>query len=287
LKNILEKLSCCVVFFNKIGKTKIGKVYEEITMKTIMNNPNWDNLGIIILAAGKGTRMKSDTAKVLHKLARKSMITHVLEKSLKITDKHIYVVVGHQADQVKEEVNKFYKVNFAYQKQLLGTGDAVKAAIPMLDPAIRNVLVLCGDVPLIKEQTLQTLVDTHINGLSDITILATTMENPKGYGRIICDKSRKLLCIREEADATIEEKKIQTINTGIYCFDKTLLTYALNELSPENTQGEYYLTDVIEIAGKQNKTISVVTTKDSEQLIGVNTIEDLHKVEHLYLNSLL
>lgn len=242
-------------------------------------------LGIIILAAGKGTRMKSDTAKVLHKIAGKSMIAHVLEKALKITNEHIYIVVGHQAEQVKNEIGSVCKVHFAYQKQLLGTGDAVKAAIPMLDPQIRDVLVLCGDVPLIKERTLRTLVNTHINGLSEITILATIMEEPKGYGRIICDEAGKLLCIREEADATSEEKNIRTVNTGIYCFNKALLGHALNEISPENSQGEYYLTDIVEISLKQNKKVSVITTRDSAQFIGVNTLEDLQKAENLYRNS--
>jgi UDP-N-acetylglucosamine pyrophosphorylase len=244
-----------------------------------MDSRHWDNLGIIILAAGKGTRMKSDTAKVLHTIAEKTMITHVLEKALKINNEHIYIVVGHQADKVKDEISRFCRARFAYQKQLLGTGDAVKAAIPMLDPGIREVLVLCGDVPLIKEQSLQTLVNTHINSSSEITILAAYMEEPKGYGRIICDETGKLLCIREEADATNEEKKIQTVNTGIYCFDKTFLSYALNKISPENSQGEYYLTDIVEIALKQNKKVSVISTGDSIQFTGVNTIEDLQRLE--------
>jgi UDP-N-acetylglucosamine pyrophosphorylase len=249
-----------------------------------MDKRHVDNLGIIILAAGKGTRMRSDNAKVLHKVAGKSMIERVLENVYKLNNEYIYVVIGYQADKVKDEVSRLCKANFVYQKQQLGTGDAVKSAIPMLDANIRDVLVLCGDVPLIKSQTLQTLVEFHMNSKSAITILAADMENPGGYGRIICDEAGNLLCIREESDATIEEKKIQLVNAGIYCFNKTLLGYALEKISPRNYQKEYYLTDVIEIARNHNEKISVVITRDAAQVIGINTIEDLQKVESFYLN---
>jgi bifunctional UDP-N-acetylglucosamine pyrophosphorylase/glucosamine-1-phosphate N-acetyltransferase/UDP-N-acetylglucosamine pyrophosphorylase len=245
---------------------------------------NFEDVGVIILAAGKGTRMKSDTAKVLHRVARKPMIVHVVERALEIAPDHVHIVVGHQAEKVKDEVNRFHGVYFAYQKQLLGTGDAVKTAIPDLDPGIRNVLVLCGDVPLIKAKTLQELVRTHQQSESGITVLATEVDDPKGYGRIVLDHRRRLLCIREEGDAGPDEKQIKTINTGIYCFSKDLLCDALNEISPENSQGEYYLTDVIEIAQKKGQKITVVTTRDSNQVMGVNTPEELDRAEHLMEN---
>jgi len=242
---------------------------------------NFNDVGIVILAAGKGTRMKSDTAKVLHKVAQKSMIVHVVERALEISSDNVYVVVGHQAEKVKEEVGKFHQVNYAYQKQLLGTGDAVKAAIPKIAPHVKDVLVLCGDVPLIKGRTLKDLVEAHKKSDSGITVLATEVDNPKGYGRIILDHHNHLLCIREEADATVDEKQIKKVNSGIYCFNKDLLISALNEISPENSQGEYYLTDVIEIAQKKNYNISVVITGDSKQVIGVNTLEELIRAEYL------
>jgi bifunctional UDP-N-acetylglucosamine pyrophosphorylase/glucosamine-1-phosphate N-acetyltransferase/UDP-N-acetylglucosamine pyrophosphorylase len=254
-----------------------GKSTSDKTM-------NFDDVGVIILAAGKGTRMKSHTAKVLHRVAQKTMIVHVVDRAMEIAPDQIYIVVGHQAESVKDEVNRFHRVRFVYQKQLLGTGDAVKAAIPDLDSGIRDVLVLCGDVPLIKGKTLQELVLTHKKSKSGITVLATEVDDPKGYGRIILDHHNHLLCIREEVDAGPDEKQIKTINTGIYCFKKDLLRDALNAISPENSQGEYYLTDVVEIAQKKGQKITVVTTQDSNQVIGVNTLEELDRAEHLMQN---
>ncbi len=242
---------------------------------------NFDDVGVVILAAGKGTRMKSDTAKVLHKVAQKSMIVHVVERALEISPDKVYIVVGYQAEKVKEEVGRFYQINFAYQKQLLGTGDAVKTALPGMDSQVKNILVLCGDVPLIRIKTLYELVKAHKKTHSEITVLATEVDNPKGYGRIILDSENHLLCIREEADATMVEKQIKRVNTGIYCFDKNFLVTALDEISPENSQGEYYLTDVIEIAQKKNQKITVITTEDSRQVIGVNTLEELDRAEYL------
>lgn len=242
---------------------------------------NFDDVGVIILAAGKGTRMKSETAKVLHRVARKTMIVHVVERALEIAPDHVHIVVGHQAESVKDEVNRFYRVRYVCQKQLLGTGDAVKTAIPDLDPGIRDVLVLCGDVPLIKGKTLQELVRTHKKSKSGITVLATKVDDPTGYGRIVLDHHNRLLCIREEGDAGPDEKQIRTINTGIYCFNKDLLCDAISAISPENSQGEYYLTDVVEIAQKKGQKITVVTTLDSNQVMGVNTLEELDRAEHL------
>lgn len=242
---------------------------------------NFNDVGVVILAAGKGTRMKSDMAKVLHKVAHKSMIVHVVERAREISPDNVYIVVGHQAEKVKDEVGRFHQVKFAYQKQLLGTGDAVKSSIPSLDPRVKDVLILCGDVPLIQGKTLRELVKAHKNSHSGITVLATEVDNPNGYGRIILDEQGKLLCIREDSDATIDEKKIKRVNTGIYCFDKDLLVTALDEIYPENSQGEYYLTDVIEIAQKKNQKISVITTEDSRQVIGVNTLEELDRAEFL------
>ncbi len=241
----------------------------------------FNDVGVVILAAGKGTRMRSDTAKVLHRVAQKSMIVHVVERAMEIAPDSIHVVIGHQAEQVKNEVSSFYQVNFAYQKQLLGTGDAVKTAIPGIGSRIKDVLVLCGDVPLIKGTSLKALVEAHKKNNSGVTVLATEVNDPKGYGRIILDHHNRLLCIREEADATMAEKRIKKINSGIYCFDKDLLVSALNEISPENSQGEYYLTDVIEIVQRKNQKISVVTIEDSRQVIGVNTLEELCRAEYL------
>ena len=244
-------------------------------------NANNIDLGVIILAAGKGTRMKSGLAKVLHPVGSRSMILHVVEQALKVTPENVYVVVGHQAEAVKEEISHWYEVGFAYQERLLGTGDAVKAAVPYLSLKIRDVLVLCGDVPLIRAKTLRELVARHKDSRSDITVLATEVDEPKGYGRIVLDDDGGLVCIREELDASLEEKRIQKINTGIYCFNRDFLVSALERLTPENSQKEYYLTDVIEIARQSKKKLSVVTVQDARQVVGVNTLEDLEKVAQM------
>ncbi|MCK5349898.1 MAG: NTP transferase domain-containing protein [Desulfobacula sp.] len=241
----------------------------------------YNDIGVVILAAGKGNRMKSDIAKVLHKVADKSMVVHVVECAKKIARDNVIVVVGHQAQKVKDEVSKFFKVNYAVQEELLGTGDAVKVAIPGLKPSIKDVLVLCGDVPLIQESTLRNLLDGHKESQAKVSVLATDVDNPKGYGRIVLDEDKNMLCIKEEADANDNEKKIKKVNTGIYCFDKELLISVIDEIKPDNNQAEYYLTDVIEIAQKKNEKIAVITMDDPRQVIGVNTLEELGKAEHL------
>ncbi len=243
-----------------------------------------NDVGVVILAAGKGTRMKSNIAKVLHKVANKSMIVHVIECAKKITRDNVIAVVGHQAQTVKDEITKYFKVFFALQEQLLGTGDAVKAAIPLFEPDIKDILVLCGDVPLIQENTLQNLLEDHKKNQATISVLAVDVDDPNGYGRIVLDEHNNMVCIKEEADASEADKKIKTINTGIYCFDKELLISVIEQIKPDNNQGEYYLTDVIEIAQKRNEKIVIVTMNDPRQVIGVNTLEDLSHAEYLFNN---
>lgn len=241
----------------------------------------YNDVAVVILAAGKGTRMKSDKAKVLHKVADKSMVVHVVECALKIAQDNVHVVVGHQAQSVNDEINQYFTVNFSLQEQLLGTGDAVKAAIPALKLEIKDVLVLYGDVPLIKEDTLRNFVDAHKESQSKVTVLATDVDDPTGYGRIILDENDNLICIKEQADANENQQKINKVNTGIYCFNKILLISAINEIKPDNNQAEYYLTDVIEIAQKRNEKIVVITMDDPSQVMGVNTLEELGKAEYL------
>lgn len=244
----------------------------------------YEDLAVIILAAGKGTRMKSDLAKVLHKVAEKSMVVHVIDSAKQIARGNIHIVIGHQAEGVQKEISSYHEVQYAVQKQLLGTGDAVKAALPKIDKTINHVLVLCGDVPLIKAQTIEELVLEHIQSKAGITVLAVDLENPSGYGRIITDDGGQVLSIREEADATPAEKKINKVNTGIYCFDKTLLADGIDQLEPDNNQAEYYLTDVIEIAQKKGEQIISQTMNDPDQVIGVNTLQELDRVNRLFQN---
>ncbi len=250
----------------------IGNFYKMST---------FENLAIVILAAGKGTRMKSDKAKVLHKVAGKSMVVHVVDVAKKIANENVHVVIGHQAEKVREEITNFFSVNFAIQKELLGTGDAVKAVIPNLPANTEDVLVLYGDTPLIQESTLTELLNGYFKTHAKVTVLATDLENPKGYGRIILDSDGCMESIREDADANNEEKKIRKVNSGIYCFDKELLINALRQIKPNNKQSEYYLTDVIEIAKHDDEKITVVTMDDSRQVMGVNTLAELANAEDL------
>ncbi len=242
-----------------------------------------ENLGIVILAAGKGTRMESDIPKVLHKIQDKSMLQHVIAKAKPLGSKHIHVVVGYKAQLVKDELKEESDLVFVEQKQLLGTGDAVRSALPYLSPAIDQVLVLCGDVPLIRSQTLSHLFQTHIAKNAKLTLLAVNMDDPTGYGRVVCDKDGKLDYIREQADASKEEKKINLVNTGIYCFEKKFLVDALARIEPDNNQAEYYLTDLVEIGRKTGQPMEIVITRDASEVGGVNTLEELARAISLFI----
>ncbi len=241
-----------------------------------------NDIAVIILAAGKGTRMESDLAKVLHPVAGKSMVNHVVETAKAVAQDHIHVVVGHQADTVEAEISRCHTVHYAYQKELLGTGDAVKSALPGLDTAILSVLVLCGDVPLIQRETLQQFVAAHRASGVSLTVLAVEVDDPTGYGRIIQDDSGGLLAIREEADASNDEKKIKLVNSGIYCFDRRFLENGIQRIENNNKQGEYYLTDLVEIAVSQNAGTRVVAIQDPDQVMGVNTLAQLARAEALF-----
>ncbi len=242
-----------------------------------------DALSVIILAAGKGTRMKSDLAKVLHPVAGNPMILHVISCARQVTsDPHIHVVVGHQARKVMQVVNTCCHVNFSFQKALLGTGDAVKCAMPALAHDVKDVVILYGDVPLIQPDIVTDLVSAHRTSHAKVTILAADLDNPSGYGRILQDPQKDVIGIREEADASDAEKKIQRINTGIYCFDRHFLSDSLDRLKPDNHQAEYYLTDVVGIACRKNEKVGVKVLKDSRRVLGVNTLDDLEKTRHLH-----
>jgi len=248
-----------------------------------------NKIAVIILAAGKGSRMKSDLAKVLHRVAGKSMVNHVIEAATQVASSHVHVVVGHQADKVRQEIQENHNVQFAFQKELLGTGDAVRVALPGVDACVQHVLVLCGDVPLIRKQTISDLVSAHLSLMSDLTVLAAKVNDPTGYGRIIQDNDGQLLAIREEADASELEKQIDIVNSGIFCFEKRFLESGLGRIKNNNSQGEYYLTDLVEVAVQSRVKTLVKIIDDAEQVMGVNTIEQLTRIDtafHMASNEL-
>ena len=233
----------------------------------------------IILAAGKGTRMKSSLPKVLHEVAGKSMLAHVLVNVSQVdTDKNI-VIVGHEADRVIATLPK--GTAFVKQNEQLGTGHAVKIAADLLADKAGMTLVIAGDTPLITGETLNALFNYHQQQNATATILTALAPDPTGYGRIVRDARGSVQKIVEQKDASEAEKAIQEINTGTYVFDNIALFEALSQVTTDNAQGEYYLTDVIEIFKKQQKNVAAFTLKDFDESLGVNDRVALAEAERI------
>jgi bifunctional UDP-N-acetylglucosamine pyrophosphorylase/glucosamine-1-phosphate N-acetyltransferase len=232
------------------------------------------------MAAGLGTRMKSNLAKVLHKLDGRPLITHVVETAMKLSPLEVCVIVGHQADDVKAAVlNEFdaAKVSFAIQEKQLGTGDAVNSARERFENADSTLIVLSGDVPMITSETLSALVKLHSDAAC--TVLSVRLKDPTGYGRVVRDKDGAFASIVEQKDASDEEKQIDEINSGIYCFDSKKLYAALSQVSNNNAQGEYYLTDVPRILREQGDEIAIFLCDNRREVEGVNDRRQLAAME--------
>jgi len=242
------------------------------------------NIAVIILAAGLGTRMKSDKAKVLHEIQGRPMVLYVVEAARKVAGDNVVVVVGHQAETVRRIVTETAPLMFAHQKKQLGTGHAVLCALPHIPNDCDPVVILCGDVPLIESATIQRLVEGHLAGGRDISVLGVELEHPYGYGRILLDENRRFCGIVEEADATGRQKQVKLINSGIYCVGKDLLMSTLSDIGCDNAQGELYLTDIIAVGYCQKRTMGVFIDSDSRQVLGVNTLQDLKTVDAIMEN---
>jgi len=246
-------------------------------------------LDILILAAGLGTRMRSSTAKVLHKLGGRPLIAHVCRTASALVkgERPVYVVVGHQADEVEEAVRAELGEGgavFVTQTEQRGTGDAVFAAREALGDANSTLLVLSGDVPLVRAETLGSLVHqhrTHRGRGAACTLMAVRLEDPTGYGRVIRDEEGRFQKIVEQKDATPEERQIGEINAGIYCFETRLLFPALERVKPENAQGEFYLTDVPAILRADGEDVSVYAHADAREVSGINTRVELAEFERI------
>jgi len=237
-----------------------------------------NDLDILIMAAGLGTRMKSDRAKVLHQLDGRPLVNHVIETALALDPRKIYVVVGHQADDVKTAAASEFddsRVAFVLQKEQLGTGDAVNAARAELAGQDGKVLVLSGDVPMIKVKTLEKLSGYD----AACTVLSVRLKKPAGYGRVVRNEAGGFDRIVEEKDATDEQKKIDEINSGIYCFDTKKLFAALAQVKNQNAQGEYYLTDVPQIMRDAGDAIEIFQCDDRREVEGVNDRRQLAAME--------
>src|SRR5215216_278809 len=228
-------------------------------------------LNVLIMAAGLGTRMKSTRAKVLHELGGAPLIAHVVRAAQPLEPRAIITIVGHQAEEVERrvlaEVGEL--ASFVVQEKQRGTGDAVESARSMLENSDSLVLVLSGDVPMIRIETLKKLIEHHNNTGSACSILSVRLENPTGYGRIIRDESDAFQKIVEQSDATEDERQVREINSGIYCFEAKVLFDALRKIEPKNEQGEYYLTDVAEIILASGDKVSVYLNHDAREVSGI------------------
>ena len=234
----------------------------------------------VVLAAGKGTRMKSKLYKVLHKVAGKSMIEHVVDSVKQAGTDKIVTIVGHGAESVKETLGD--QSSYSFQEEQLGTAHAVKMAADELKGKEGTTLVVCGDTPLITPETLKALADYHEAQQAGVTVLSATADNPFGYGRIVRDQDGRLAKIVEQKDATEAEREIDEISTGIFAFDNVLLFELLEKVKNDNAQGEYYLPDVITLALEAGKIADAYRTDDFDEIMGVNDRVALSKAEAAY-----
>ncbi len=230
------------------------------------------NINAIILAAGKGTRMKSESPKVLHKIFDKTLLGYVLDAVNKTNlIAKSYVIVGHQAENVESFVKKNYdNASTALQMPQLGTGHAVSMVCSQLEDFVGEVIILCGDTPLVQEETLTKFIEYHRAQNSDLTVMSAIFEDPTNYGRIV-KNGDKLNSIVEEKDANAEQKKIKEVNAGIYCLNWQKIKPAFSQLTSNNAQGEYYLTDIISWGGKQGLNINAYTLENNEEIFGINS----------------
>ena len=235
------------------------------------------NFFIGILAAGKGTRMKSDIPKVLHTLGNKAIIDYVLEAAYKLNPEKIFTVVGFKKELVINHINN-PSIDYIEQKEQLGTGHAVLQLDNQLHGKDGHLLILYGDVPNIKHSTLLPIVDEHIKENADATMITAILEDPTGYGRIIRDQSGNLIKIVEEKDCNASEKIIKEMNPGIYIFKISELFKNLEKVKANNESKEYYLTDVIELINN-NGIVKTKTIDDPKEIMGINTIKQLESFE--------
>ena len=239
-----------------------------------------NNLSVIIMAGGKGTRMKSELPKVLHKLGGQPLLSYSLDLAKELEAHNIIIIVGYKADQVRQAYAARPELTFALQEPQLGTGHAVMMAAPFLEKSSGPVLILSGDVPGLKLATLQNMLDRHIKHGHDLTVLAMQPDDPAAYGRLVTDGER-LLRIVEYRDASAEERNIRLVNAGIYLVQAPALLAGLPTLNTNNDQQEYYITDLVEIMNHSNYKVGYALCSDPMEVAGVNSQEELKALEQI------
>ena len=238
------------------------------------------NLHVVVLAGGKGTRMKSAHPKVLHRVGGRPMIEHVLDRARELGATTTVVVVGHQANELKQALVTHRDLTFVVQEPQLGTAHALLTAEPALASKSGTLVLLSGDVPLLAAETLKTLVDTHRRASAAMTVLTADVEQPHGYGRIV-RSGGKIARIIEEKDATSADRAIREINSGIYAFDLGGLFDAVRTIASENAQGEYYLPDLVAIYRQRGRAVETVGVRRPHEILGINSRAELTAMNHI------
>lgn len=237
------------------------------------------NIYAVVLAAGQGTRMKSKLYKVLHPVCGKPMVEHVVDHIQSLNVSRTVSIVGHGAEKVKEQLGD--KSEYVLQAEQLGTAHAVQQAESLIGDLEGTTIVICGDTPLIRPETMKALLEHHQQQNAKATILTAIAENPTGYGRILRDEQGHVAQIVEQKDASPEQQKVTEINTGTYCFDNKALFATLKLVNNDNAQGEFYLPDVIEILKQQGEVVSAYVTENFSETLGVNDRVALAQAEQL------
>ncbi|MCM8772299.1 MAG: sugar phosphate nucleotidyltransferase [Candidatus Omnitrophica bacterium] len=248
----------------------------------IFRMEKFENFIFVILAAGMGKRLGGDCQKTVRKILGKPILKYLLETIKKFKPEKIVVVVGYKKEEVFKELED-EDVEYVEQKELKGTGDAVLQTETILKDFKGDIVVLNGDTPLISENTIKNLLKIHRESKSYCTFLTTFLDEPKGYGRVVRDGNGNVLEIIEEIDADEEQKKIKEVNAGVYVFRADNLFSSLKKIELNPLKQEYYLTDIIKIFNSENKKIATYTTPFPEETVGINTLEDLKKVEDYLL----
>ena len=245
-----------------------------------------NKLAIIILAAGKGTRMKSNVVKVLHPLAGLPMISYPVQAAQLLAPEKLVVVVGHQGENVKKSLSS-EGISIVRQEEQLGSGHAVAVTEDALRTFAGTVLIMCGDVPLIRVETLRHFLQRHVESRAVVSVLTVVLEDPAGYGRVVRNESGAIRAIVEHRDATEAVKAIREINTGIYCCEASFLYPALKKIGRDNDQGEYYLPDIIALAVKEGKSAFAVITDDFQEVKGINDRIELAEADQAMRQRIL